>query len=247
MLLHLHHFHHFHHFPQLAPTKSLPSLPTPEQRKRLLYRNIRAIPPQFQHHHKIGFIKKDVRPEKGSKVQPHTPPPPLSKSSPLVVRSLVRRSLLTDWKTPPREIISTTSTQTCQQRRLSHILQGRQGISIAVGHPKITLTLRNILASLGLRPPLIPACLFTIRIKDGNHSKTRLCQGLRTTGPHGTSLPFGWLIFQPAPERVMCGSPSVIKAPLTTSSYTKIAVASVVKEGFLNSSNPLAIPISSLV
>lgn len=79
-----------------APTKSLPSLPTPEQRKRLLYRNIRAIPPQFQHHHKIGFIKKDVRPEKGIKVQPHTPPPPLSKSSPLIVRSLVRRSLLTD-------------------------------------------------------------------------------------------------------------------------------------------------------
>lgn len=71
-----------------APTKFLPSLPTPEQRKRLLTRNIRAIPPQLQNHHKTGCIK-DFRPEKGSKGQLHTPPPHLSKPSPLIARSLM--------------------------------------------------------------------------------------------------------------------------------------------------------------
>lgn len=161
-----------------APIKFLPSLPTPEQRKRLLTRNIRAIPPQLQNHHKTGFIRKDFRPEKGNKVQLHTPPPPLSKPSPLIVRGLMWKSLITDCKTPAREIISITITiaitQTCQQRPLSQILQGRQGTSIAVDHPSITLTWRNIRASRGLHPPLIPACLFTIHIQDGEHSKTRL-------------------------------------------------------------------------
>lgn len=68
-----------------APVKFLPSLPTPEQRKRLLNRNFKAFTPQPQTHPKTGVIKKDIRPEKGTKAQPLTPPPPLSKPSPLFV------------------------------------------------------------------------------------------------------------------------------------------------------------------
>lgn len=79
-------------FPPLpsAPSvliKSLPSPPTPEQHKILLYRNIGAIPPQRQNRHKTKIKKKYIRPEKGSKGQKyirpkkgskgkaHTPPP----------------------------------------------------------------------------------------------------------------------------------------------------------------------------
>lgn len=80
-------------FPPL-PTSSvqikfLPSLPTPEQRKILLLRNIRAIRPQPQNDLRTRFIKKDIRPEKGSRDQPHTPPSPWGKPSPLIVRSLM--------------------------------------------------------------------------------------------------------------------------------------------------------------
>lgn len=65
-----------------VPVKFLPSLPTPEQRQRLLNRNFKAFAPQPQNHHKIGVIKKEIRPEKGTKAQPLTPPP-LSKLSPV--------------------------------------------------------------------------------------------------------------------------------------------------------------------
>lgn len=66
-----------------APPRLLPSLPTPEQRKILLSRHLRAFNPQPQYHHKTGSIKKDNRPEKDNKAQPLTPPPPLSKPSPV--------------------------------------------------------------------------------------------------------------------------------------------------------------------
>lgn len=66
-----------------ATVKFLPSLPTQEQRKRLLHRNFKAFTPQPQTYHKSGFIKKEIRPEKAVKAQPLKPPPPLSKLSPI--------------------------------------------------------------------------------------------------------------------------------------------------------------------
>ncbi len=61
-----------------APT-ILPSLPTPEQRKKLLYRNVKGLQrPQGQQNNRNGFTGRESKAEKWNKGQLH--PPVLSSS-----------------------------------------------------------------------------------------------------------------------------------------------------------------------